>query len=396
MTPSRSPSKILWLQVIGLALLIAAIALLWLVYNLFLGSLLKQFNYSDGFVASILVIESGIAVLMEPLMGRFSDQTLYWVGSRFPWIMGGVILSSALTLGIPLMIMGHSSLAGVLLPAVLIAWATAMAIFRSPVLSLLGNYAYGSALPEAASLLTIAGAAIGCLRPLATEQILRLGPMLAFGCGAVILLLAATFLRWIKPEVKTPAAETEFTQSVSQKATLKSLALIFVAGFGLSGALRIQITIFPKFLATVPHLDPRIGLGLIFLATVLTALPAGKFGRQIGNERALLIGLLGLSVLLLGVPFVQTVGMAVVIAIATGLCLSFIQNGTIPYVFSRVPAHRRGLGVGMYFGGASLIFSILGLLSPEFLTSFVGVGMAIAGLALTALSIALNSPQAQE
>ena len=59
----------------------------------------------------------------------------------------------------------------------------AMAMFRSPAVSLLGQYATQTQLPQAMSLLVFVGGVAGAARPVAGDFIRNLGPAFAFAIG---------------------------------------------------------------------------------------------------------------------------------------------------------------------------------------------------------------------
>jgi Na+/melibiose symporter-like transporter len=101
MNNSKSQPSILWVQVLALAGLQAAITLTWLVYNLYLPKLLTQFGFPASLAVGLLVLENALSVVLEPLMGGLSDQAIRWLGSRFPFISAGVILASTLFIAIP-------------------------------------------------------------------------------------------------------------------------------------------------------------------------------------------------------------------------------------------------------------------------------------------------------
>jgi len=124
------------------------------------------------------------------------------MGTRFPLIVVGTILSSVLFIAIPpIFIFGNPvSPLRWMLPVVIVAWSIAMAMFRSPAVSLLGQYASQTQLPQAMSLLVFVGGVAGAARPVAGDFILNLGPAFAFAIGSFVLLGAVAFLRSVNPD----------------------------------------------------------------------------------------------------------------------------------------------------------------------------------------------------
>ena len=176
-----------------------AITLLWVVYNLYLVQILTQLGLSQELAVGLLVIENLLAMVVEPLMGSFSDRRQHQIGTRLPLISLGAVLAAGLCGVIPTVLVWGQGPLRWGLPLLLIAWATAMAVFRSPALSLLGRYALGTQLPQAASILTLVGGLSGALGPLAGQFILGLGPFVAFTLGSAVLLLATLTLWWAGP-----------------------------------------------------------------------------------------------------------------------------------------------------------------------------------------------------
>lgn len=102
---------------------------------------------------ALVTVENGLAIVIEPIMGGWSDQTLRQVGSRFPLITVGAIAASALFIVIPLLGVAENlgQVGRWLAMGVLVAWSIAMALFHSPVLSLLRRYSSVPQLPFANS-----------------------------------------------------------------------------------------------------------------------------------------------------------------------------------------------------------------------------------------------------
>jgi MFS family permease len=359
--PRLSPA-VLWGQVAGLAAVQGAITLSWVIYNLYLVQLLTGLGFPQGWAAGILVLENLMAIVMEPLMGSFSDRLQHQVGTRFPLISLGVVLAAGLFLGIPTVALwGQGSFLRWVLPLLLIAWALAMTVFRSPALSLLGRYAFRTHLPQAASILTLVGGLSGAMGPLASPWILGLGPLFAFAAGSAVLLLATLALGWVGPSatVDVPPREAVEPKPLSWPA----LALVFGAGVGITLGFRLLITAFPVVLREqVPGANVAAIMGTIFIALALTAIPAGTIARRMGNQRAMVLGLAAMALLAVVMVSIRTSAVGVVLAVLFGSAFSLVANGTLPFALAMVPPEKAGLGTGMYFSGGALALSLWGLL----------------------------------
>jgi MFS family permease len=384
-----------WQQLLGLATLQAAITLTWVVYNAYLVNLLAGFGFPAIWATYLLVIESLISVLLEPLMGWLSDRgqpsdpqqldptsvillplsgdqahPREWLVGRFPFISVGVLLSAVLFLTIPLVATGSNpqTVAAWILPGVMIAWAFCMSIFQSPAMALIGQYASQTQLPQAASVLMMASIVIRVFSTSATQLILSWGPIAAFSIASASLMIALCLLRWFHPKAVQDAVQDEALASIeplpvsqlSTHATLSKLrlAVIFLVGCGVGLASRsIGTMLGGKFLV------PGVSLLLVwFVAQAVSLLPVGLWIDRMGVRRVLL-GSLGIVALTLLTIFRHFNSPALLgLTIILGVAYSFVVNSTFPFALAQVPAARSGLGLGIYFSGAAMAGTMFGLM----------------------------------
>ena len=146
-------NPVVWLKVWGIAATQGAITLAWVIYNLYLTKLLVNLGFSQELAVWILIIEHMLEAIIEPTFGAYSDRQKQKIGTPIPIINLGIILSSVLFISIPAVVIfiNPETIWRWLLPAIALAWASVMAIFRSPVMALLGNAAPKDKLPQAAS-----------------------------------------------------------------------------------------------------------------------------------------------------------------------------------------------------------------------------------------------------
>ncbi len=372
-------TQVLWLQVCGLAMVQGAITLSWVIYNFYLPKLLVQFGFSKSLAISLLILENALAVFMEPLMGSLSDKNQRWFGSRFPFITVGVLLSSALFIAIPGVVtfVPPTTVLKYILPVLVVAWALAMTVFRSPVLSLLGRYALPKSLPMAASVLTLIGGTIGSFRISANNLLLSFGPVITFAFGSFVLLTSAAILRFIHPpEIVSGEPVDRHRAASPSPISIQALGLIFTLGGSFAWGYRLLLDGVGKFLKIQLNSDNvQLQMVLFGMTVAIAALPAGLIAKKIGNRNAML-GSMGIAILLM--LLLPVLGANIAILAPLAIAISFILNGTIPFALEMVPSHRGGLGVGMYFGGAGLAMSIFGsvfaepqAITPEF-AAFTG------------------------
>jgi len=107
-----------------------------------------------------------------------------------------------------------------------------MAMFRSPAVSLLGQYASQTQLPQAMSLLAFVGGLVGAAKPVAGDFILNLGSAFAFAIGSFVLLGAVAFLRSVNPD--TALSELPPDIAISERVSITALGLVAVTGMAVA------------------------------------------------------------------------------------------------------------------------------------------------------------------
>ncbi len=393
--PSLTPVPMVWKLLITLAVIQGLFTLSWVIYRAHLVSVLTQSGFSEQAAPQLLLIEALIAIALEPLIGALSDRTELH-GSRTPWIAIGLCGSAGLFIAIAAwVVLGQPTNALSNAPrweiiGLLLAWAIAMSVFRTPALALLKQATSTRYLPQAASLLTLAGGLAGATAA-ATPIIRNWGVVLSFGIAA--LLLGGTWIAlnaYLLPNAR-PSESTERV-AIAQPPSLLSLGLIFGLGFTTTWVLRIVVESFPKLLQTrLPDLNPALMIALIFITLALTALPSGIAAVHFGNRRVMLIGL-GALMASLGLMTVPTSpAMAIVAAVALGISFGLVSNGTLPFTLSSVSETNAGLAVGMFFGGAATAVSCLGLFGKVLLQS-ANSPVWLGGLALLIAALCLTVP----
>ena len=384
----------LWAQVCSLAAVQGAIALLWVIYNLYLVDLLVRFGFPAALATGLLIVENLLALVMEPLMGSLSDRLQQRLGTKFPLISLGVILTAGIFLCLPVIaLQGLEAAFRWILPMMMVAWALAMTVFRSPALSLLGRYAFNTHLPQAASVLTLVGGVAGAMGPLASDLILGWGPTVAFVIGSGILLVAAGCLRFSGPQASiTPETDLVPGAAFSQPSiSWPCLVLVFGAGAGITLGFRLLMTLFSRVLQEqAPDANRGLVLGCIFVALAVTAIPAGTLATRLGNRRAMVLGLAGMAFVyaLLGVVHQSAIAMG--LAVIFGATYSLSANGTIPFALSMVPPSKAGLGTGMFFSGGAAAASLFGAIASTIKTLPLSLGIFMGILALLLAGICIT------
>ena len=205
--------NIQWTKLSGIVAMQGVMTLTWVIYALYLPQLLTKLGFAKELAGTILIIEHLLEIAIEPTFGLLSDRQQISRGTRFPYITIGIILASSFFLALPIItfLLSPDSRWRWLLPILAVLWASAMAIFRSPVLALLTQVSPQPQLPLAVSCLTFIQQLVKSLRFSVYGLILSLGSLFTFAIGSFSLLITATFLRKIMPAyVPSPTPNSHF------------------------------------------------------------------------------------------------------------------------------------------------------------------------------------------
>jgi MFS family permease len=369
-----------WQPVLAMALMQGAIVLCWIVYRMYIPDLLGQFGFPKDSAVVILAIEGFLAVLIEPLFGSLSDRQKTLWGLKGPFVTIGVLLSAGLLFVLPsIVLLGNPDSIRWLFIALVILWAMAMAMFRSPMLARLGEFACQRDWPYAASVLTLVGTLAGTLALPASKQLVKgLGAGTAFAISSMILLLSATLLnRSQTTQVRLPAVTADDRQPAA-----KNLFLVALTGCTIT----MGVILTQQLIGLVGKEQTPVLMTLFLAVQLITVLPIGLAAKRWGNLQTMLGGLI---VLAIGFLMLVLPGIHAVAVLLLGVGMSCVGVGTIPFALSMVPLSRGGLGIGFYFGGAALagalfnVFMSVAQKLPLFPSWTVGlVSLAIAMVAL--------------
>lgn len=370
-----------WQPVLAMALMQGAIVLCWIVYRMYIPDLLGQFGFPKDSAVVILAIEGFLAVLIEPLFGSLSDRQKTLWGLKGPFVTIGVLLSAGLLVLLPsIVLLGNpDSSIRWLFVALVILWAMAMAMFRSPMLARLGEFACQRDWPYAASVLTLVGTLAGTLALPAAKQIVKgLGAGSAFTISSIILLLSATLLnRSQTTQVRLPDITADDRQPAA-----RNLFLVALTGCAVTmGAILTQQLIGLVGTAQTPML-----MTLFLVVQLVTVLPIGLAAKRWGNLQTMLGGLI---VLAIGFSILILPGLHAVAVLLLGVGMSCVGVGTIPFALSMVPLSRGGLGIGFYFGGAALagaLFNVFMSVSRQ-VPLFPGWAVGLLSLAIAMVAL---------
>jgi MFS family permease len=397
------PSTILWRQVWGLTVLLAAHSFGWMVYNLFQPQLLQSLGFQQ-LALWLGVLQGFLAAIFEPGIGYLADGVLRRLGSRLPLITTGVTLAGLIfvVLALLLQVQLQSQLRW-LVPLLMTIWVMAMVIFRGPVVALLKNTTPLQALPRANTALTVVFGLVGALEPLLEPRLQQMGASKTFMLGAITLVLAALVLYLNAPPqgifIPQSNAVADFGVGIlpRSKFPIPKLAGLLLTGLGAGLTANLLLRLLPSLVAAQQTgLSANLITSAILVIAALSAVPMENATRQLGTKRTLFFGVLGSSLLLLGFSLPLAPLWQIVLVLVAGLMFGLIFTSQIPFALETLPTQQAGLATGCLFGGigmATALVSLAVLISPA-ANGFALVGGAGLTLCLTSLGMRLVTSRA--
>ena len=379
-------NKIQWQKIRGIVAVQGSITLSWVIYSLYLPDLLVQLGFTKALAGTILIIEHFLEMAIEPIFGNLSDRSLHDLGTREPWIKLGVILAATFFIILPIIgfLISGLSFWRWILPIIAVLWASAMAIFRSPVIALLTLATPQPKLPIAASYLTLTQQLIGAFRFTAYNAIVAVGPLFAFAIGSFSLLGAAAFLRQVTPHI-APKKESQTLPNISPQI----LAMISLIGIAIGFGLRF---LFAGLARVLTINGGNVSLGMLGFSITIAgfAIPAGWLAFKLGNTRTVLAGLVLTAILLQIISLNISTAMLLIAAILIAFTFSTVLNGIVPFILEVLPTSRAGLGIGLYFGSFGGAISFFDLFFKQVNNINLQTNLGAIALIFACFSIALS------
>lgn len=366
---------------IGLAFFTTGIS--WSLYNTQVNQQLD--NYFLGFafagfiVGVLMAVDNIVGVIIQPIMGAFSDNTRTKYGRRIPFIIVGVIISAIFFALIPT---GFNSQLWILLTWIF-CFSVGMGFYRSQAVSLMPDFVKPVHRSKANAIINIMGGfgAIVAYTMGLVSDLIGLPIIFIITSGIMILAMLVLFFKvdenkaysyklLLELESKEGTKSSDKKNKVGlltsfkdilkeeDKSTLFILLAIFAwfigyqglealfsiyAGSGPNGVL-LQSTGFSGFL-----------FNFVAIPFILAAYPLSLVASRIGRRRSIQIGLiLMISSMVVGF-LIQTLTVTMIILVIFGIGWAFVNVNSIVIVWELAPSVEKiGTYTGVYY-----FFSVL-------------------------------------
>ena len=374
---------------IGFGFLASSLA--WAIYNSQVPLILSErFLLSNTLIGTIMTIDNFFGVIFQPLIGAWSDNTRTRIGRRMPWILIGLPICAILFTLVPL----QQTL--ITFMAVIILFNLIMALWRSPVISLMPDVTPAPLRSEANGIINMMGG-IGSVTAFFVGGMLsEIGDnkFFAFFMATIIMLIALFILlkyvrepdalryqeehnitirdsianRWGQEARKSvekyqthddlgdtgdkekQRSLTAFNALVS--AEKKSLVAILIAIFSWFlgyNAIETFFTLYATNTYGISGGQATMMLAGFSLTFLLFAIPAGRLGQKFGRKKTIVGGLIGIIILFLPILAQPSQWLVQVLLILGGACWSCININSLPMVLEFSSEKSIGAFTGYYY-----------------------------------------------
>ena len=350
MEENMSENKLDYKKTFLLSFGFLASSIAWSIYNAYVPLLLERFLQSTTMIGFVMVIDNIFGVIFQPVFGRLSDKTRTRFGRRMPYIFIGIPICAVAFILIPHMDNLWS------LMAVLIIFTFVMSAWRSPVVSLMPDITPGPMRSQANGIVNLMGGVGSIIAFLGGGMLLNAGgyplPFLMSACVMIAALLVLVFFVREPKHAYEPEEKMKKTDVKLSKEERKSLLLIlFGIFFWFTGYNAVE-TFFTLYATnTLGMADGTAGMTLAIFSITLVAfaIPAGFIGARIGRRKAILIGLVGITLLFLPMIFFGNVWVVRICLFFAGVCWAMININSLPMVVRLSGDEKIGTYIGYYY-----------------------------------------------
>lgn len=367
------------------------ISVLWSLYNADIPIMLKSvFNMSYTASGWVMNLDNILAITLIPLVGFWSDHVWTRIGRRMPFIIStlpvGAILF-ALVPWIPLWL-GSDMTSLVVFILVLFLMNICMGISRSPIIALMPDLVPSEERSPANGVINFMGGFGSLLVYFVVGKISTANRPLGFAIAAGCVLVAAVIL-FLSINEPRDALDRKAPQSERADFSLlrkiwtpryRSLLLICLAILFWFIAYNAVETYYATYMhfegPTVKALIAKLGtatptdaaalaqlesvrqasessakfnFGIMSLAFMLLAIPAGFIGKAIGRRNTILVGLAGVIMMVLLLALNITGAGVLAVFVMGGLSWALVNINSLPMVLDMGSLEMVGALTGVYY-----------------------------------------------
>lgn len=368
--------KVALLKILLIGFGFFGVSVLWSLYNADIPIILRS-TYGLSYAASgwVMNLDNILAVTLVPIVGFWSDHTWTRIGRRMPFIVStmpvGAILF-AIVPWIPLW-MGTtaSSLAAFVLTLFLVN--VCVGISRSPIAALMPDVVPPEERSPANGAINVVGGCGSLLVYFVVGKVSAGNRPLGFAMAS-IAVLAATAVVFLTIREPRDALDRQLPRSQHMDFSLlrrlwtpsyRSLLLVCLAIFFWFMAYSAVETFYPVYMtlegpsarSSVEWLGTRTGietnvkfnLGVLAVAFMAFAIPAGYIGKVLSRKTAIIVGLVGVTAMVLLLAFYIVPAVELAVFVAVGFSWALVNINSLPMLLDMGDLTLIGSLTGLYY-----------------------------------------------
>lgn len=344
------------------------VTLLWGIYNAYVPIFLQAgrpdysttagvagFGLSAGLTGFIMTLDNIAALFILPFIGALSDRTRTRIGRRKPYIILGAPLALIGFIALPLFV-GNSL--GFFMGSIFLT-LLAMDLFRTPVISLMGDITPSPKRSQANGMINLMGGIGGVLAFLIGGYLFKVSTAAPFYFGGVAMLagcaVVVAFIREPAPEEAEPGDEKpSIIKSIKAVAKDGDRSARFLLGaiffwFLGYGALEVFFTSFAVNRLQIDSGEATMLLAYFSLAIVGFSPASGWLGFRFGRKKVIQIGIIAFALLLFYGYTISSTMEAKIMLPLCGISWSLILVNSLPMVMDMAPKNHLGVFTGLYY-----------------------------------------------
>jgi MFS family permease len=369
-----------------------SISLLWAIYNTDIPIILqKTYKLSSFVVGWVMNLDNILAILLIPIIGALSDRTITKIGKRMPYIISSLPLGAILFALIPWipLIWGVNTASLLLTIFVIFLMNIAQGVGRGPVISLMPDLVPPEERSPANGIINFMGGLGALIAYFLVGKISAENRPLGFLIVGIIQILAVLILYIFVKEHKNSivlksSKKVSWNESFKNLLNIRDRNLIFLLIAILFWFISFNAieTFYSVYMALESGLDPSVGetlaktnLGILSLSFMIFSIPSGFIGKKIGRKKAILLGISGMIITLIGLIILKNLNIVRYLFIIGGISWALINTNSLPMVLDFASLNLQGTYTGFYYFSSQLASIIspplAGFLADVFKTRFI-------------------------
>jgi Na+/melibiose symporter-like transporter len=345
------------------------ISLIWSVYNVYVPIFLNdRFGLPTAVIGIVMTLDNIAALVIQPVIGVWSDRTRTRLGRRMPYVLAGAPLAALCFVLVPF------AQALPLFMAAIMGMLLAMAFFRTPVIALMPDVTPSPLRSQANGVINLMGGLGGLIAFFISGSLYKANPANPFLLGALLLVASSGLLLLF---VREPAAVIDEADKHERESAFKDFSALFTSRdrSGLSilsaiffwflgyAALEAFFSLYARSHLGIPETESPVQLGLLSVVFVLFAVPAGIIGGRLGRRVTISAGIVIFALMLAlvyvlpapvlaGVLLNIGIGKIYVLSLFLMVCgagWALININSLPMVVDLSDESKVGTYTGLYY-----------------------------------------------